>query len=72
MSANDKQKSEVLEGEVIGTLKPEDTSDTSLSKQDKTGRQKYALSNPSVVTKSNDLIQKTRYSLPRIHLRSIV
>ena len=56
MSANDKQNPKVLEGEVIGPLKPEDKSDIPLSKQDKSGRQKYALSNPSIVTKSNDLI----------------
>lgn len=72
MSANVKRNPEVLEGEVIGPLKPEDKRDTPQSKQDKTGRQKYALSNPSIVTKSNDLIQKTRYSLPRIQQKLLL
>lgn len=72
MSADDKKKSQVLEGEIIDSVKPTDEMDSPLSKKKQPVRPRYALSDSSIVTKSNDLIQQTRYSLPRIQQKLLL
>lgn len=65
MNTKEETTGELLEGEVLE--RDEHTGDAAEQPKTRpTGRaKKYSLSNESIVTKSNDLIQKTRYSLPK-------
>ena len=75
MNDRSPKDSQLIEGEVIDSTTVNDNGDEAdigSSRKTKSGRTKYAVSSPSVVTKSNDLIQKTRYSLPRVQQKVLL
>lgn len=76
MNDRSPKDSQLIEGEVIDSTTSNDNADEAIEKRTlhktKSGRTKYAVSSPSVVTKSNALIQKTRYSLPRVQQKVLL
>lgn len=66
MKPKREKKSTPIEGEVIDT---KNTTDATTAKQ---RPERYVLPNSSIVTKSNDLIQKTRYSLPKVQQKILL
>lgn len=72
MNDSSSKDSQLIEGEVLDPISNDEIKEKASHRKTKSGRTKYAVSSPSVVTKSNDLIQKTRYSLPRVQQKVLL
>lgn len=72
MNSNSKEQPPIIEGEFVGTQDTNSNDKSNSHEKNIAVRRRYVLSDPSIVTKSNDLIQKTRYALPRVQQKILL